>query len=400
MSWREQLKKASFKGIPFKVDTNEVEGGQRVAVHEYPFRNGVFPQPLGLRGDQFTVRAFLIGDNYIANRDALIKAVKDYATGTLILPTQASRKVQAMSYRNGYDSSQGGIEFVDMTFVEAGLAIYPTQIVSTGTNVNASAAQAISTLKASFGKNFATLGNQDFVVTAAQALTTSASSSILQAIKSGSIISAASAQMTAAVNAFNANVPTYLQNPLLMAGQLASLVAQVSTVYSLPVNLYAAYKNLLNFGIGLPTVAPITTQKAQQAANQTALVSFVQQNALVGMANASAQINFDSYNDAVSLRDELADLMDDQLIALGATGDDDSYNDLNALRAAVIQDITTRAANLARIRTVTLNQSIPALVLAYQLYQSTDNADDLVARNKVENPGFMPAGRPLEILVS
>ena len=44
------------------------------------------------------------------------------------------------------------------------------------------------------------------------------------------------------------------------------------------------------------------------------------------------------------------------------------------------------------------SQVLPALVVAYQIYGSIDSAPDIVTRNRVRHPGFVPAAA-LEVLV-
>jgi prophage DNA circulation protein len=40
----------------------------------------------------------------------------------------------------------------------------------------------------------------------------------------------------------------------------------------------------------------------------------------------------------------------------------------------------------------------PALVLAYSLYEDASRDADIIARNNVRHPGFVPGGRTLEVL--
>jgi prophage DNA circulation protein len=52
---------------------------------------------------------------------------------------------------------------------------------------------------------------------------------------------------------------------------------------------------------------------------------------------------------------------------------------------------------LARLGTYTPLTVLPALVLAHRIYQDATRADELVARNGISHPAFMPAVA-LEIL--
>ena len=122
------------------------------------------------------------------------------------------------------------------------------------------------------------------------------------------------------------------------------------------------------------------------------------QAALIGLTRSASEIEFDSYNEAVATRNQLHDYFDDELLAVGSTDDDQAYLDLDGLRAAMVKDITSRAANLQRIKTIRPSRSIPALVTSYDLYKTADRADEIVKRNRVQHPGFLPSGRDLQVL--
>ena len=47
MSWREKLRPASFRGVPFKVVDDKTPVGRRVVVHEYPRRDSSYPEDNG-----------------------------------------------------------------------------------------------------------------------------------------------------------------------------------------------------------------------------------------------------------------------------------------------------------------------------------------------------------------
>nr|DAQ36894.1 MAG TPA: DNA circulation protein [Caudoviricetes sp.] len=42
---------------------------------------------------------------------------------------------------------------------------------------------------------------------------------------------------------------------------------------------------------------------------------------------------------------------------------------------------------------------MPVCVIAYELYGDYSKADEIVSRNKIKNPLFVPANKTLEVLV-
>ena len=72
---------------------------------------------------------------------------------------------------------------------------------------------------------------------------------------------------------------------------------------------------------------------------------------------------------------------------------------IEALRAgAEAGDLTERARDNARLTTRQLLETAPALVLAYDYYEDAERDAEIVSRNAVRHPGFVPASSPLRVL--
>jgi len=103
---------------------------------------------------------------------------------------------------------------------------------------------------------------------------------------------------------------------------------------------------------------------------------------------------YDTADAAASTRDALTSTIDSQCL----TADDNVYPALRDLRAAVVNDLNTRAATLPSLLTVTPVKTEAALVLAWRLYADATRDAEIVARNDVIYPGFVTGGQPLEVL--
>lgn len=56
--WRDRLRDASFRGVPFSVEDDEGSFGRRVQVHEYPNRDKPFTEDLGRATRRMTINAY------------------------------------------------------------------------------------------------------------------------------------------------------------------------------------------------------------------------------------------------------------------------------------------------------------------------------------------------------
>lgn len=111
---------------------------------------------------------------------------------------------------------------------------------------------------------------------------------------------------------------------------------------------------------------------------------------IAAMAQVSAEYEPSSYDDAVTVRDNVLAYIDSELTIAGDLSDDSSYSALRSLRQSVVSDFASRGADLSKLRTFTYGASLPSLVLANRLYQDMDRTDDLVSEADPIHPAFMP----------
>lgn len=112
--------------------------------------------------------------------------------------------------------------------------------------------------------------------------------------------------------------------------------------------------------------------------------------AIINMGAASALYQPTSQTDAVTIRNQMAKIMDNEAYVVAGFFDDADYSAINAVRVAMVLDLNTRGSVLEPETTYSFNSNLPALVVAYQLYQDTTREADLVARNNPINPALMP----------
>jgi prophage DNA circulation protein len=86
----------------------------------------------------------------------------------------------------------------------------------------------------------------------------------------------------------------------------------------------------------------------------------------------------------------------DQLLNL--TPDDESYDDILKFKAQLIKTIPSQSQHLKKLNGVTLSKDYSSLVLAYELYGDLKYESDLLERNQIEHPAFIPKETRLSIL--
>jgi len=118
-------KKASFRGATFFVRGTGYSVGRRNVVHQYPDRDEPFVEDMGLDAEDFRIEGYVIQNldnnyDYFTERDALIKALKEFGPGTLIHPFYGTLIVSLIGKASIDESFHGGgMARFRMSFVRA-----------------------------------------------------------------------------------------------------------------------------------------------------------------------------------------------------------------------------------------------------------------------------------------
>lgn len=396
MSWRDGLQPASFRGVPFAVRGHESEHGRRVQVHEYPQRDKPYAEDLGRRTRQLALDAFVLGDDYMATRDRLLAAVEKRGPGMLVHPYLGELRVSVTRCKLVETSAEGRLARLALEFVEAGAEQFPNTVVSTAAAVNASAALATSATQSSFNSRFSVANKPQFVADAAKGIVSTALGGMTSAVAKVRGIANQVAALQRDVDAARRDLITIIYTPASAAQALLGNIQQlVRSVAQTPRDALALAKVFYRFGLSLPGVTPSTASLTAQWRNQAELLQLVRVAAVSEGAIASTRVVFDSYQDAVAVRDETVETLDDLMLAAST---DELYDALRALRSGVVRDIAARGGDLARLVAWTPGTTMPALVAAQALYADATREPELVLRNGIRHPLFVPGAVPLEVL--
>lgn len=405
MAWRDNIRPASFRGIPFGVLSAEKSAGRRVTVHEFPQREDVYAEDLGASPKSFTLEAFVIGPDYPARRDALEDALNQPGPGLLAHPWYGELWVsQNAPYTVSHSAQDGGMAVFSLSFVLAGPAAGPRIAVDAQTRAREKTHAAGQIACSAFDAAFKVAGQTLFVIEAALASVTSALGQA-QAVLGGDKIQAAALLGI---------------QPLLARGsRLWSIMrgfAPLPTREQAPLTLIS-WASLASAPVSAAADIPLGVSRARIASNDAAMNAFTRQIALVEASRALAGAMPESRSQAESLKNAYLDALDAVCMStLGAAGSgvaalsgkstpgelaspgmDALYAAILDARAASLAAFAENAQGAGEIRSFVAAASFPALVLAFRHGGGLAAEADLLARNRVAHPGFVPAG-PLEAL--
>lgn len=430
-----QLQQASFNGVPFFTRSNSTQVGRRLSEHVYPFRDLPWMEDIGRKGRKYYIVGFLVGDDVIAQRNAMQAALENSGPGVLVHPTYGRLTVSATDQCTfEEDMSHGRVIEMRLVFQESGVKVYPASNVSTGNAVLTSAVNAkqatsddfVDQVSAAFDAGAEAAGQA--LTTASQWIdkvtalsidatsifhvasiivgpfgrffggsTGSGSGSItgnyippsqVEVIVAG-LISQSSTNLATINEAADETLLSVSGDiPLDMASSVQSLAASLLSSIANPADAIRIFSDLNNF-VPIPITA-ISAIASDQTIIQTSMADLLRRTAAIALAQASSTYQPTSQQDAESLRSQVVTILDNEILIAGNEGLDETFYALTDLRNAVAQDLTTRGAALPSLQTFMTNLPLPALTLAYQYYQDITRTDQLVYSANAVHPAFMP----------
>lgn len=121
MGWKTELLDASFRGVPFEVESTQDDGEKSVVVHEYPYRAGAEIEDLGRKARRIRITALFWGEDYLSGVTSLVKAFEETGKGELIHPVFGSVQVAITKWGIPHRADDPDYTALDFEAVEASL---------------------------------------------------------------------------------------------------------------------------------------------------------------------------------------------------------------------------------------------------------------------------------------
>ena len=404
MGWRDLLQPASFRGVAFKFESADASGGRRAQTHEYPMRDTPWTEDLGRKARTVSLNAYVLGADYMAARDALIAALDAAGAGTLVHRYWGELQVVVTDYRVSESSGEGGIARFSISFAEAGSQTFPAARTDTAEALAVQVEKTRAAAQKTYAAVHRVAGLPDWVSAAAVADFSGALDAIdnLTAQLTPDLTLLAEIQLAAGRVA--GMLGDLIRVPVSAAAAIDARIRALAQVPSRPRDAFTALTALFGHD-GATTATPATIAAAaaaaattpsnrQAAINRGATAALVRQLAVTEAAGLLQSTDFDSAVAAAEARDTVLGALDSEA---AATPDDALFRALSSLAAAVTRAVAARSDSLARIGTVRFSATLPALVVAHRVYGDATRADEIVSRNRVRHPGFVPGGVALEV---
>lgn len=405
--WPRSLRRASYRGARFWVETDEIETGRRLVVHEFPHKDLPYVEDLGRAANRIQVTAYVASDNADAEERALRRACEAGGAATLVLPIDRMLAHCESCRRTFARDRQGYIAFT-LTFVREGTSAGPFPVAYLAQLVSWGAAALVAPLSALFQARFATLGHAGYVkdsaadvirdmaaaLDAGLRMVPLASEKAPEVLRLAAELYADATQLADAgargdrygERSFVAEAET--RTPALIDRLDAVLGAAAEAME--PAIAVDYFSQLAEYGLDAAPRLLGTPSARAEAQNTAMLGQALRILALGRYAAAVVARRYDDRRAAIQARADAAEVFDAELERLTGADSHPVYVALDELRGRVAEHLSRRITDLAPVLVVGAAQSMPSLWWANRLYGDAARAAELVRRNRVKHASFMP----------
>ena len=418
----ENLQPAKWRNLPFGVSSVSLSLGRKIAVHDYPYSDGVYAEDLGAKGKLFHVMGFIVeGGGAYGGIGSLRQQIEEFekvasqwGDGEFIHPSLGTRSKMCLLNFDIEQEQQGRVATLRFTLLEN--KVNPTSMIVPNTQAQtialvgvAKKATKLETLLMIKGAvrsvraGILSVVNR-FTTTVRQVISTATSlfsmitglpgeigryigSAIPQDLKTNKtvqqLIGLGSANR---VNVFNkveqlSNALDDMDIEKIVKG----ISDTVSSVFESNPDPIQALNAMIPFAN-----SQSMPEGTDEATGFNLLNDLIRRTAVICMAESTAKRAYVSYDDALNTRTIVCQYLDQELKIAGDHGLDQTYNVLMNLRISVSQDLMRRGADLAKIEEITAASSLPSLVWSQKLYQDSGREKELVKSANPIHPAFMP----------
>ena len=402
------LRRASYAGFTFEVSNSNVNFGRRTVVHEFPQRNDAYVEDMGKSNNKITVTGFIIGADYIERSQALIDKLNEsevskvpallvhpwlgelwvYPVEKPVINWTTAKRIATFTLvfveaKPPKSESLSGFKFLSdavYTLRRNADELYDEVMTDTQFNlirdhiddVQGIANTIFSQIKESrFGKAVGLAENFDLQIKQFWNSVESNSRSLAKShiLKAIGVVSLAGIP---ADWALLARLSTSQSSSSLVVGSQTAIASGSPTVQSIQ-----AFK---------------TSIRMAMLGNSLGAVSYIPTSVNV---NSDDNLNQSSDDDLLAMRDDLLSSLENEMLVQG-TDNEDMYETLSDSYSTVYHSFKQIIGNGANSEQISLPESEPALVLAYDRYADAGRADEIVNRNRVVNPLFLST-RPITV---
>ena len=358
---------ASWKGMPFYVDSSSDTFGRRGQSYEYPLGEQVAFKDLGRKARKFSVEGYLIGADQVGQTNAMAMLAESPEPGLLVHPMFGPQLVSCIELVSKADyHKEQKVTRLTFDFVEAEASLAP---YSAGVAISVVFAAGMSAVAASQQTASWAPVARDVAVAAD-----------LSASLARRIAPASDEASYDAIDRLRWADDASEQASATFAGVTDPIVAGTATIRRVQIDSASRLRSWNADVVAAQTGASPSTESLIV----TARLALVNDFALV-----AAQTTYRTIKDAITDLDFAMAVYDEEEAIAASHGDDVLVTAIRAARANAAQAILSRNIRLPGVASTNVDGLWPSLVVAQKLYFDGRRYRDVESYNAQMSPWFI-----------
>lgn len=408
VDWPATLRRSSWRGVRFWVETDDLTVGRRLVVHQFPNRDRPFVEDLGEEAITYSVTAYVASDNALGEASALVRACRARGASTLVLPTEGAVQARCKTCTRTHTKDRMGLIAFRLEFVEAGTGLASIPVALLERLVGTAATSAIRAITSDFLAQYDLVRADSWVVSSVyqefnaivdtvdavysathmQPGEAAAVGQLLDGFIRDANVLMADGRDSVTANQTNLGLDSLDVADGAFVTRLSGIFRTLRIGAHAPQDAYEAFQTIATYQGDAVEPVVYGVSGRQDAGNLDAMRKSVRRLALVEMAQAAAEADWQTRPMAITVRADVAELFERELHLAGGG---EVYQTLVEVRGKASEAISKKLADKAPILTVETNASMPSIVVAHRLYNDASRASELVDINHIAHPTFMPA---------
>lgn len=380
--WRTSLRPASFRGLSFYVDAEEVGGGRRVVFHTYPGSDAFDLEDLGANPKRFSIGCYFASDTADAEVLAFTEALHTAGAGPLVLPMRGYVLARPIEWRTTWVPAKLGYVGVYVTWAEEGSANAPTSFALAARLISVALSDLGPVVGRAVGDGILGQGAYERLDTR-EGLSTMVA--LVETVRASTLADAdLSRKAQAALIELAEGVAEGAREPTPFVTRTAAVLNEVAAALGAPVAASVLSEAMVVPETRLASVRARQGRQSARAAYGASVVLFGSE-----AIGAVAAQEYRTRPAAIAARErvkELAARAQDAAAELGP----DAVATVAEVAGLAADLISRKLADLAPIVRIETARRLPSTLIAWQLYGDPTRALDLVERNGVATSVLMP----------
>lgn len=405
------LRNASFRGAGFFVDSDVGKYGRRIVTHEYPMRDDPFHEDMGRSTRTFNVQGYLYGPTAVILKDAIVAAAEARGSGILVLPAEAPFPARCILL--SVTRSKDRLGWFDLSFEfrrEGVSSIAPVAVAVFERLLSSTLHDATAAIADSYDAAFVGADTLPFVAENASGRIQAFADQAAFAAGAQGLDPIAAADVTQAAVSLTASAdllvspvprftPGFVPGSTFQSGpqggvSASEVVRRVGAIFDRLVNnmppavAVSALRPFTTFSVAEAPAKSTSNSDIADETNARLFNGTVRQLGLIAWAQALSAYDFTTRTAAIQARADVAEAFNREIETLGTNIV--AILTVQAARDLIVKAIIEQITTLAPIIIVEAGATMPSLYWANRLYGDPLRAQELIDRNAVSNPSFMP----------